>query len=147
MKGKKMSQAKKGDSVKVHYTGKLDDGTVFDSSVGREPLDFTVGAGQLIAGFDEAVVGMAAGEKKTVRIAAEQAYGPHNPEMTLQVPRSDLPEDIQPELGMQLEASQEGGHSMVVTVVEVTDESVTFDANHPLAGKALTFDIEVVELG
>lgn len=142
-----MSQAKKGDSVKVHYTGKLDDGTVFDSSVGREPLDFTVGAGQLIAGFDEAVVGMAAGEKKTVRIAAEQAYGPHNPEMTLQVPRSDLPADIQPELGMQLEASQEGGHSMVVTVVEVTDESVTFDANHPLAGKALTFDIEVVELG
>ena len=142
-----MSQAKKGDSVKVHYTGKLDDGTVFDSSVGREPLDFTVGAGQLIAGFDEAVVGMAVGEKKTVRIAAEQAYGPHNPEMTLQVPRSDLPADIQPELGMQLEASQEGGHSMVVTVVEVTDESVTFDANHPLAGKALTFEIEVVELG
>jgi peptidylprolyl isomerase len=142
-----MSQAKQGDSVKVHYTGKLDDGTVFDSSVGREPLDFTVGAGQLIAGFDEAVVGMAVGEKKTVRVAAEQAYGPHNPEMTLQVPRSDLPADIQPELGMQLEASQEGGHSMVVTVVEVTDESVTFDANHPLAGKALTFEIEVVELG
>lgn len=142
-----MSQAKQGNSVKVHYTGKLDDGTVFDSSVGREPLDFTVGAGQLIAGFDEAVVGMAVGEKKTVRIAAEQAYGPHNPEMTLQVPRSDLPADIQPELGMQLEASQEGGHSMVVTVVEVTDESVTFDANHPLAGKALTFEIEVVELG
>jgi peptidylprolyl isomerase len=142
-----MSQAKQGNSVKVHYTGKLDDGTVFDSSVGREPLDFTVGAGQLIAGFDEAVVGMAVGEKKTVRIAAEQAYGTHNPEMTLQVPRSDLPADIQPELGMQLEASQEGGHSMVVTVVEVTDESVTFDANHPLAGKALTFEIEVVELG
>jgi len=142
-----MSQAKQGDSVKVHYTGKLDDGTVFDSSVGREPLDFTVGAGQLIAGFDEAVVGMAVGEKKTVRIAAEQAYGPHNPEMTLQVPRSDLPADIQPELGMQLEASQEGGHSMVVTVVEITDESVTFDANHPLAGKALTFEIEVVDLG
>jgi peptidylprolyl isomerase len=142
-----MSQAKQGNSVKVHYTGKLDDGTVFDSSVGREPLDFTVGARQLIAGFDEAVVGMAVGEKKTVRIAAEQAYGPHNPEMTLQVPRSDLPADIQPELGMQLEASQEGGHSMVVTVVEVTDESVTFDANHPLAGKALTFEIEVVELG
>jgi len=142
-----MSQAKQGDSVKVHYTGKLDDGTVFDSSVGREPLDFTVGAGQLIAGFDEAVVGMAVGEKKTVRIAPEQAYGPHNPEMTLQVPRSDLPADIQPELGMQLEASQEGGHSMVVTVVEITDESVTFDANHPLAGKALTFEIEVVDLG
>jgi FKBP-type peptidyl-prolyl cis-trans isomerase 2 len=143
----KMTQAKQGDSVKVHYTGKLDDGTVFDSSVGREPLEFTVGAGQLIAGFDEAVVGMAAGEQKTVRIAAEQAYGPHNPEMTLQVPRSDLPAEIQPELGMQLEASQEGGHSMVVTVVEVSDESVTFDANHPLAGKALTFEIEVVELG
>jgi len=142
-----MSQTKQGDSVKVHYTGKLDDGTVFDSSVGREPLDFTVGAGQLIAGFDEAVVGMAVGEKKMVRIAPEQAYGPHNPEMTLQVPRSDLPADIQPELGMQLEASQEGGHSMVVTVVEITDESVTFDANHPLAGKALTFEIEVVDLG
>jgi peptidylprolyl isomerase len=142
-----MSQAKQGDSVKVHYTGKLDDGTVFDSSVGREPLDFTVGAGQLIAGFDEAVVGMTVGEKKTVRIAPDQAYGPHNPEMTLQVPRSDLPADIQPELGMQLEASQEGGHSMVVTVVEITDESVTFDANHPLAGKALTFEIEVVDLG
>jgi len=142
-----MSQAKQGDSVKVHYTGKLEDGTVFDSSAGREPLDFTVGAGQLIAGFDEAVVGMAVGEKKTVRIAPEQAYGPHNPEMTLQVPRSDLPAEIKPELGMQLEASQEGGHSMVVTVVEISDESVTFDANHPLAGKALTFEIEVVELG
>jgi len=142
-----MSQAKKGDSVKVHYTGKLDDGTVFDSSVGREPLDFTAGAGQVIAGFDEAVIGMAVGQKKTVRIAPEQAYGPHNPEMTLQVPRNDLPAEIQPEIGMQLEASQEGGHSMVVTVVEVTDDSVTFDANHPLAGKALTFEIEVVQLG
>jgi len=142
-----MTQAKQGASAKVHYTGKLDDGTVFDSSAGREPLEFTIGAGQLIAGFDEAVVGMAVGEKKTVRIEAEQAYGPHNPELTMKVPRSDLPEEIRPELGMQLEASQEGGHSMVVTVVEITDESVTFDANHPLAGKALTFEIEVVELG
>lgn len=142
-----MSQVKKGDSVKVHYTGKLDDGTVFDSSAGRETLDFTAGSGQLISGFDEAVIGMAVGDKKTVRIEAEQAYGPHHPEMTMQVPRSDLPAEIQPELGMQLEASQEGGHSMVVTVVEVTDESVTFDGNHPLAGKALTFDIEVVGIG
>jgi len=142
-----MAQAKQGDSVKVHYTGKLDDGTVFDSSAGREPLEFTVGGGQVIPGFDQAVDGMAIGDKKTVRIEAEQAYGPHNPQMTLQVPRGDLPDDLVPEPGMQLQATQEGGHSLVVTITEVTDEQVTLDANHPLAGKALTFDLELVAVG
>jgi len=142
-----MAQAKQGDSVKVHYTGKLDDGTVFDSSADREPLEFTVGGGQVIPGFDQAVDGMAVGDKKTVRIEAEQAYGPHNPEMTLQVPRSDLPADLVPTPGMQLQASQEGGHSLIVTITEVADEQVTLDANHPLAGKALTFELELVAVG
>ncbi len=141
-----MAQAKQGDTVKVHYTGTLEDGSVFDSSVERAPLEFTLGAGQLIAGFDEAVSGMSPGEKKVVKIPAEKGYGPRRDEMTAEVSRSELPPDLEPKIGMQLQANQQDGRSMVVTVVEVKDESVTLDANHPLAGKELTFEIELLEV-
>ena len=134
--------AKDGDVVKVHYTGTLADGTQFDSSVGRDPLEFTVGAGQMIPGFDRAVVGMKVGEKKTITIPAADAYGEYDPEMVKDVPRSDLPDSIDPEVGMQLRA----GNSLV-TITAVTDDSVTIDFNHQLAGKDLTFEIELVSIG
>ncbi len=141
-----MAQAKQGDTVKVHYTGTLADGSVFDSSVERAPLEFTLGSGQLIAGFDEAVNGMSPGEKKVVKIPAEKGYGPRRDEMKAEVSRGELPPDLEPVVGMQLQANQQDGRSMVVTVIEVTDESITLDANHPLAGKELTFEIELLEV-
>ncbi len=141
-----MTQAKNGDSVKVHYTGKLNDGTVFDSSEGREPLEFTLGEGQVIPGFESAVVGMNTGETKTTEIPSDEAYGPHHPEMVLVVPRSQFPPDIKPEVGDQLQLSQTNGESFVVSVTDVTPEAVTLDANHPLAGKDLTFDIKLVDV-
>ena len=141
-----MVQVKQGDTVKVHYTGKLDDGSVFDSSVEGDPLEFTLGSGQIIPGFDEAVNGMAVGEKNVVKIPAEKAYGPRREDMTAEVPRGDLPPDIELAVGMQLQASQQDGREMVVTVIQVEDESVTLDANHPLAGKDLIFDIELLEV-
>lgn len=141
-----MAHAKQGDTVKVHYTGKLDDGTVFDSSVEGDPLEFTLGSGQIIPGFDEAVNGMAVGEKKVVQIPSEKAYGPHREDMTAEVPRGELPPEIEPAVGMQLQANQQDGRTMVVTVTQVKDENVTLDANHPLAGKDLTFDIELLEV-
>ncbi|GAB4344829.1 MAG: peptidylprolyl isomerase [Candidatus Abyssubacteria bacterium] len=141
-----MAQAKSGDTVKVHYTGKLDDGTVFDSSVGREPLEFTLGGGQVIQGFEEAVVGMEPGETKTANVAAEKAYGPHREEMVVPVNRGEFPEHIEPEVGQQLQMRRTDGRSIVVTVTDVSETTVTLDANHPLAGKDLTFDIELVEV-
>jgi len=141
-----MAQAKQGDTVKVHYTGKLDDGSVFDSSAEGNPLEFTLGAGQIIPGFDEAVNGMTAGEKKVVKIPAEKAYGPRREDMTAELPLGELPLDVDPAVGMQLQASQQDGKTMVVTITQVTDESVTLDANHPLAGKDLIFDIELLEV-
>ena len=141
-----MAQVKNGDTVKVHYTGKLEDGTVFDSSEGRDPLEFTVGAGQLIPGFDAAVVGMAAGENKTVTIPSEQAYGPHNQEMVVQAERSQFPPETDPQIGMQFQGNAEGGQTLVVTVTAVEGDKITLDGNHPLAGKDLTFDIEMVEV-
>jgi peptidylprolyl isomerase len=137
-----MSQVKDGDTVKVHYTGTLEDGTVFDSSDGRDPLEFTLGQGQLIAGFEKTVLGMTAGESRSVTIPAEEAYGPYRDEMVLAVPRSQFPPDMKPELGMQLQVGQDE-QTMVVTITGVSDEEVTLDANHPLAGKALTFSIEL----
>jgi peptidylprolyl isomerase len=139
-------QAKQGNTVKVHYTGKLDDGSVFDSSEGREPLEFTIGEGRVIKGFEEAVVGSSLGEKKSATIPSDQAYGPHMPEMVVEVDRSNLPPDVAPEVGDQLEMHTASGQPVVVTVTEVSEESVTLDANHPLAGRDLTFDIEVVEI-
>jgi peptidylprolyl isomerase len=141
-----MAQAKQGDTVKVHYTGKLADGSVFDSSANRDPLEFTIGQGQVIPGFEQAVVGMKAGDAKTATIAPDDAYGPHRPNMVGAVDRSQLPQDINPQVGQQLQVRQQDGHSMVVKVTEVGKGKVTLDANHPLAGKDLTFDIQLVDI-
>jgi len=141
-----MAQAKAGDNVKVHYTGKLDDGTVFDTSEGRDPLAFKLGEGRVIPGFEQGIEGMATGDVKTIKIAAADAYGPVDASRVLQVPRKDFPADLAPEVGQQLQVGQEGGPRNVVTVTAVSDESVTLDANHPLAGKDLTFDVELVEI-
>ncbi len=141
-----MSKATKGNNVKVHYTGKLTDDTVFDSSREREPLEFTVGAGQMIKGFDEAVEGMAVGESKNVTIPSAEAYGPKKDEAIVTVSKTQLPEGLKPEVGMQLEASQPDGRKQMLSIVEVKDEDVVLDGNHPLAGKDLVFDIEVMEI-
>ncbi len=138
-----MSQVKDGDTVKVHYTGTLEDGTVFDSSEGRDPLEFTLGQGQLIPGFEKTVLGMTSGEARTVTIPAEDAYGPYRDEMILAVPCEQLPADMKPEVGMQMQVGQEEGQGMVVTIIKITDKEVTLDANHPLAGKSLTFNIQL----
>lgn len=141
-----MASAKPGDKVQVHYTGKLDDGTVFDTSTDRAPLEFTIGSGQIIPGFEEAVVGMQPGESKTTRISADQAYGPYHEDRVVQVDRSQFPAHINPETGQQLQIRQPDGQAMVVTVTEVSDSNVTLDANHPLAGQDLTFDIQLVAI-
>jgi peptidylprolyl isomerase len=141
-----MAQAKTGDTVKVHYTGKLDDGTVFDTSSDREPLQFTIGQGQLIPDFEQAVVGMNPGESKTVQIPSDNAYGPHREEMVLDVDRSEFPEDLEPRVAQRLQVSQSDGRTFPVTVTGVSESKVTLDANHPLAGKDLTFDVQLTEI-
>ncbi|WP_305969463.1 MULTISPECIES: FKBP-type peptidyl-prolyl cis-trans isomerase [unclassified Mameliella] len=141
-----MTQVKTGDTVRIHYTGTLTDGSTFDSSQGRDPLEFTVGSGQIIPGLDKAIPGMEVGDKKTVQVPAEDAYGDTNPEARQDVPRSEIPDDIPLDLGTQLQVQAQGGQVLPVTVVAVTEEVVTLDANHPLAGKDLTFDIELVEI-
>ena len=140
-----MAQAKQGDTVRVHYTGTLDDGQEFDSSRGLDPLTFTLGTGSVIQGFDEAVTGMAVGDEKRVTIPADGAYGPRRDELTIRLPRTELPADLELEEGTQLRMDQ-GDDSLVVTVRELDDDSVTLDANHPLAGQALTFDLRLVEI-
>ena len=143
-----MAQAKTGDKISVHYTGKLTDGTLFDSSTEREPLEFEIGSGMVIRGFDEGVTGMTVGEKKTVHIKASEAYGDVNPEHMAIFNKAEIPSDIPYEVGMQLNMHQDGsGQVMPVTVVEVTDTTITLDANHPLAGKDLIFDLELVSIG
>lgn len=143
-----MTQAKSGDTVRIHYTGTLTDGSVFDSSSGREPLEFAVGSGQIIPGLDTAIPGMEVGENKTVTVPADQAYGPVDPANRQAVPRADIPDDIPLDLGAQLQmSSPDGQHVMPVTVVEVSDDEVVLDANHPLAGKDLIFAIEIVSIG
>ncbi len=141
-----MASAKKGDTAKVHYTGTLNDGTVFDSSRERDPLEFQVGAGQLIPGFDQAVDGMGVGETKSVKIPAEQAYGPHRNEMVIDVDKNQFPEGLNPEVGQQLQTQDNQGQPLVVTVTAIDGDKVTLDANHPLAGKDLNFEIELVEV-
>jgi peptidylprolyl isomerase len=141
-----MAQAKSGDTVRVHYTGRLDDGTVFDSSVARDPLELTIGSDRLIPGFEQAVVGMNLGESKTVEIPVDEAFGPYREELLTEVERSKLPMDIVPEVGQKLNMTDVGGRTTVVTVVEVSESSITIDTNHPLAGKDLTFDIELVQI-
>lgn len=139
--------AKSGDSVKIHYTGTLEDGTTFDSSEGRDPLEFTLGSGQVIAGFDEAVTGMEVGDKKTVNIPADKAYGQRNEEMVITAPRDQVPPDINPEVGQQLQMAGPNNQPIIVKITEVTDEHIVLDANPPLAGKDLTFDLELVSIG
>lgn len=141
-----MGSAKPGDTVKVHYTGKLRDGTVFDTSTKREPLEFTIGQRQVIPGFEEAVVGMNSGDSKNVEIAADQAYGPHRDEMVVAVGREKLPEDVEPEVGQQLNMQQPDGQAIPVRITEVSESAVKLDANHPLAGRDLKFDLQLVEI-
>lgn len=140
-----MASARPGDTVRVHYTGKLGDETVFDSSAGRDPLEFTIGEGRVIPGFETAVEGMAVGEERTVTIPVEQAYGERRDEMVATVGRDQFPPSIEPEVGLQLQMNQ-NGQPIPVRVTEVSEESVTLDANHPLAGQDLTFDVELVEI-
>jgi peptidylprolyl isomerase len=141
-----MTQAQVGDMVKVHYTGRLTDGTTFDTSLERDPLEFTLGEGELIAGFEQAVLGMAAGESKTTTIPAAQAYGPHHAERVIDIERHHLPSDLQPELGQQLQMTRPDGTTLNVIITTVTETQVTLDANHPLAGQDLIFDITLVEI-
>jgi len=141
-----MAAAKEGDTVKVHYTGRLEDGSVFDTSAERDPIEFRIGDGQIIPGFENAIVGMSPGESKTTEVAAADAYGPHRDEAVVVADRDQLPEDLVPRIGQQLQVRQGEGEPMVVTVTEVSETSITLDANHPLAGKDLTFDIELVAI-
>lgn len=142
-----MAQVKQGDTVKVHYTGTLADGSVFDSSAGREPLQFTVGGGQVIPGFDAAVNGMSVGDKKTVTIPCQQAYGEMQNELVMTVPLEQVPPDLKLEVGMMLEVGGPQGELLRVRVIELTETSVILDANPPLAGKDLTFALELVAIG
>ena len=139
-------QAKKGDKVKVHYHGRLTDGTTFDSSQGRQPLEFEVGSGMVIRGFDDGVAGMSVGDKKTISIPPEDAYGPRQEEMVIEFPLSNFPDDIQPEVGMTLQMHSENGQELPVVITAMNADTVTLDANHPLAGYELIFDIELVDI-
>lgn len=141
-----MQKVKEGDVVKVHYTGKLSNGEQFDSSVGREPLEFTVGAGQMIKGFDAAMPGMNIGEKKTINIAPEDGYGQRSDEAIIEFPKENIPADMKLEKGMPLTLSNQEGQPVPVIVVEVKEEIIVLDANHFLAGQELVFDIELVEI-
>lgn len=141
-----MSEAKSGDTVRVHYTGTIADGSTFDSSVGNDPIQFIIGEGRVIPGFEQAAVGLAPGESRTVTIAAGEAYGDHRPDLVQEVERASLPTEIEYAEGLQLQARGPDQQPLMLTVTSVTDETITLDANHPLAGKDLTFDIELVEI-
>ena len=141
-----MEQVKEGDVVRVHYTGKLTNGEQFDSSEGREPLEFTVGAGQMIKGFDDAMPGMSVGEKKTINILPKDAYGEKDEQAMIEFPKANIPPDMKLEKGMQLQLRNESGQPFPVTVAEIKDDVVVLDANHMLAGKELVFDIELMEI-
>lgn len=141
-----MNKAKVNDTVKVHYTGKLKDGQVFDSSLERDPLQFTLGGGQMIKGFDEAVNGMSLNEKKVVEIPSAEAYGERNEQLIQEVAKAQLPSDMNPQVGQTLVATNEAGQQTHVLVTDVADEHIKIDANHPLAGKDLIFEIELVEI-
>lgn len=140
-----MEKASTGKTVKVHYTGRLTDGTVFDSSKDREPLEFKLGEGHLIRGFESAVEGMSVGEQKTINIPADEAYGPHRSDLVVHIERSQIPPDIAPSIGMNLQIRQPNGVINIV-ITDMDESSITLDANHPLSGKDLTFDIELVEV-
>lgn len=139
-------QAKSGDTVQVNYKGTLDDGTVFDTSEGREPLEFKLGSGTVIEGFDKAVLGMKVGEKKSITVLANEAYGPYQEDLIIEIPRDQLAKDLVPKVGQHLQSTSTEGQTVVVTVTEVSDTSIKVDANHPLAGKDLTFELELVKI-
>jgi len=139
-----MAKAKNGDTVRIHYTGRLTDGTVFDSSEDRDPLEFTLGEGKVIPGFEEAVRGMEEGESKTAEIAADDAYGPRRDDLVMQMPRDRLPEDLDPSVGQRLQMQTQDGQKVEVLVTDVDDAGIRIDANHPLAGRDLEFEIELV---
>jgi FKBP-type peptidyl-prolyl cis-trans isomerase 2 len=141
-----IGQAKTGDTVKIRFTGKLDDGTVFGSTAGAEPIEFKLGAGRIIPGVEKAVEGMNVGESKRVKVEAEQAYGEHRAELVQEVSRDRFPKEVEPKVGQEFEIPQQEGRRAAVRVVEVSDSSVKLDANHPLAGRDLTFDLELVEI-
>jgi FKBP-type peptidyl-prolyl cis-trans isomerase 2 len=141
-----MQQVKKGDKVKVHYHGRLNNGETFDKSEGREPLEFEVGSGMVIKGFDEGVTGMKVGDKKTINIPADEAYGPLNPDMMIEMPKDRFPKDMELEPGMPLAMSDGQGQQFQVVVKEIKEDVVLLDANHPLAGQDLTFDLELVDI-
>ncbi len=141
-----MQQVKAGDTVKVHYHGRLTNGTTFDSSEGRSPLEFEVGSGMVIKGFDEGLLGMTVGQKKTIEIPAENAYGPKDPEALIEFPIDRFPEHIKPEAGMRLDMTNGSGQQIPVIIVDVKEDSVVLDANHTLAGEDLVFDLELVEI-
>jgi len=141
-----MQQVKQGDKIKVHYHGKLTSGETFDSSAGREPLEFEVGSGMVIKGFDDGVTGMKVGEKKTINIPSDEAYGPVNPDMLMDFPKERFPADMQMELGMQLMMSDPSGQQFPVKINEIKDDVIVLDGNHPLAGEELIFDLELVEI-
>jgi FKBP-type peptidyl-prolyl cis-trans isomerase 2 len=141
-----MAQAKMGDTVHIHYTGQFENGEEFDSSRGREPLSFTLGSGDVIPGFENAILGMNEKDKKTVSLPPDQAYGERMNDLVMTVSRDQVPPDITPEVGMQLGLSNEEGQSIPVTITEVTDETITLDANSPMAGKTLIFDLELVKI-
>jgi peptidylprolyl isomerase len=141
-----MTQAKKGDTVKVHYTGKLKDGRVFDSSRDSEPLELTLGAGQVIPGFEEEIVGMSKDDSKSFEIAAEEAYGPYREELVVEIEKKRVPENLNLEIGQQLALRPGEGQIVRVTVADIADETVTLDANHPLAGEDLNFEVQLIEI-
>lgn len=141
-----MAQVKTGDKVKVHYHGKLTSGETFDSSAGREPLEFEVGSGMVIKGFEDGVTGMIVGDKKTINIPFDMAYGPRNPDMVIEMPKDKFPKDLDIEVDMSLGMSDQQGQQFQVTIVEIKEDVVMLDANHPLAGQDLVFDLELVEI-
>jgi FKBP-type peptidyl-prolyl cis-trans isomerase 2 len=141
-----MTQAKQGDTVRIHYTGKFDDGSVFDSSQGRDPLEFEIGSGNIIPGVEEAVIGMKPEETKEAAIPPEKAYGQYRDDMVIEVEKSQFPEHITPQTGQELELNQSDGQNVKVLVTNVGEEKVTLDANHPLAGRDLTFEITLEQI-
>ena len=141
-----MTRVKTGDTVKVHYTGKLDDGTVFDSSRERDPLEFTIGDGRIIPGFEEALTGMNLNESKTVKIPFDKAYGPYHNELCMEVEKNQFPPHINPQIGQQLQIPRSDGQTVMFVITQITERTITLDANNPLAGKDLIFDLQVVEI-
>ncbi len=141
-----MSKVKEGDTVKVHYTGKLDDGNIFDSSVDKDPLEFKIGEGNIIPGFEKGVIGMEIGNTKTITLPSEEAYGPRLQELEINVSKAELPQDLNPAVGQQLQIQTPDGGTGSVIVKKVEQDTITIDANHPLAGETLTFDIELMEI-